>query len=1581
MDKYGKHPGGGNVFGGLCVLLGLLPVLLFFVGTGQADAQQPLSSVELKALPPIDNSDLVQRDIDVAMAYPDDPIPMQTAEPVEVDYNTVNDGTWEVLPSGDHLWRLRIVSPGAYFAAVTLGAFDPPSSAEVRVYSPDGGYERGPYTQADARASGRLWVPKVGGEEVVVEARVSASQVDDLYFEVSYLHHGYRPIIHTPDSPCWPHCVGSLGCNIDVACMEGDPWADPGEEIPSLLPSGADWGAVKRSVGQLDIANGHCNCTGTLVNNTGEDQKLLFFTASHCFRNCGALEEPEIDGLMETVQVYWNFENSMCRDYTTSIKPEMGNGSVHWVTGPGAMRLMEWTNSFDFILLELESSHHDVDCFAAAFAGWDRSQENAIEVVGIHHPKAAEKRVSLDSGGSDHSGGHQMWPASGEGGGSFEYGRIQKGSSGSPLFNESGLVVGAAASNPCGNAGCEDCLGNQVDDVTNPDYASWHGSTYSRLKGLWLDTGYTYNASGHDTLGEILDPVTNGDETQLGMWDPYPAGDCDGDGHLNLDDDNCPEDYNPGQDDSDGDGVGDVCDNCSSVYNPTQWDLDMDGVGDACDDTDGDGVNDAEDNCFDVPNVDQSDCDDDGVGDVCDDHRCVDFCGVSEVDTWIADGVSLHADTSFFQMHYQHGSTASTIAVKTCARGAARESNGDLAQSIQPDEVQLRWCSCEDYEDSPFGLDECEEENCPQDSQGEHRVHFGHSGWHLTSYVKEGLHYVPPVTPPAGEKPYAYYPSVSCARENAFSEDYWSEWSSDEAATNYYTTHCTPEIQTFNNPVTMDVTARTTTWAWSRELWWQENDSLQGPTGQPADNADVLRDAETWGRLWARPGGPVDDEDAEEWLRVNVYATFRLDPGSWHGGTVGIPHPTIPGASDFFEGLDLPRPSELVFDPSISAALPMVRDERLGLSVIPSEAASGAGVFAYPQGLAGSDSAAGGLMVSIIDGRGLDARAWAYSTGSEAGSVPATYGFASTRFAMEADGDNQADVGVAVYGGMLASGASSDRLWIGRFGGLDQDGQPYFSWQDATPMSGEIPPPGGGAGMAFDSRGGRLLLFGGEGTRGQTMTGLWSYDLRGGTWSLVKEDFVSLSRFEIAQRGRRVFIAGGLGQNGSNDKIFAFDLGETRVREIADLGDGPGARSKLSIEYEAMHTGRLLLYGGVDEAGVGHNDLWRYDLGSEEWFLVAADCAGRGCPPAGEKVGLITGPGGAIAVHGEPDEEGNTSFELLADGTWIGNATRISNAAPAEVDCDGDGVKETETGLLCRSSDAWYAQVVGMTCVDPGVTNEVECGAREPEAMVLSGAWSPDGWEWVVDLAQGAEGLTFVLTDTELLSFDPLDAAGGEIHPLDRVELTVPGTCWWCGGPDFGTDVEVVDDYVLVGALSGVHVFRSNVDGSLEAAGYLPARVAILDVEVNGGVVYLADGAGITIAMLEENGELYEARRVALLGVPFRLSSAGDGTRLMALTPTNLRSLDIGGNPYEPFERDRVTMAGWTYEAMRSEGRWTYLNGLFGPQAVFDEGDALEKRGAHDVEAWVDGRIVRGDVAERLAPGCANAYEVWEVER
>ena len=164
------------------------------------------------------------------------------------------------------------------------------------------------------------------------------------------------------------------------------------------------------------------------------------------------------------------------------------------------------------------------------------------------------------------------------------------------------------------------------DDITHtisiePIGSEYHGSV------ICLDSCY-YPPSGTwqwaPKVGGTVFPAWDGPHCYT-IYDPDGISDSDGDG-IPDDNDNCPEVYNPDQEDTDDDGIGDACDacpndpdndidgdgvcgdvdNCPYIYNSGQEDADSDGIGDACD------------NCPDVSNPDQVDSDSDGIGDVCD---------------------------------------------------------------------------------------------------------------------------------------------------------------------------------------------------------------------------------------------------------------------------------------------------------------------------------------------------------------------------------------------------------------------------------------------------------------------------------------------------------------------------------------------------------------------------------------------------------------------------------------------------------------------------------------------------------------------------------------------------------------------------------------------------------------------------------------------------------------------------------------------------------------------------------------------------------------------------------------------------
>ena len=144
----------------------------------------------------------------------------------------------------------------------------------------------------------------------------------------------------------------------------------------------------------------------------------------------------------------------------------------------------------------------------------------------------------------------------------------------------------------------------------DPLYTDPVANDYSLLEGSQcIDAG----------LDELTGLDPDGTAPEIGAF-VFCQDSLDVDGDLvEVCYDNCPDVYNPEQEDSDHDGLGDSCDLCPTIANTEHQDLDNDGVGDECDpDIDGDDILNEGDNCPWVYNLDQEDGDSDGSGDSCD---------------------------------------------------------------------------------------------------------------------------------------------------------------------------------------------------------------------------------------------------------------------------------------------------------------------------------------------------------------------------------------------------------------------------------------------------------------------------------------------------------------------------------------------------------------------------------------------------------------------------------------------------------------------------------------------------------------------------------------------------------------------------------------------------------------------------------------------------------------------------------------------------------------------------------------------------------------------------------------------------
>lgn len=364
-----------------------------------------------------------------------------------VAYTPANSGSWSMAADRSEIWRLRVKADGAAHLNFGFEHIALPAGAQLWIYAIDGKEALGPYGREQIPGHGQLWTPVLAGEEAVLELRVPAGARKTVDLRLSHIGHGYRGFGHRSKA------CKSGSCNTDVACLgPDDPWNDPVRSVGAYTVRGSD------------------TCTGSLLNNTAGDKRMLFATATHC--------RVDEDADAASMVVYWRYESPTCRTPGSSAsgialpKPSerttQGLRFLAATPDPFFSPSSVATENSDFTLVELATPPVDNE-FELYWSGWDRRPPPAAcaaptdptSTVGmcasIHHPGVDEKRITfvespmpLGSIGAA-SGVHftanwdptpPLLPGIIDVSGTLPPSVTERGSSGSPLYNANRRLVG-----------------------------------------------------------------------------------------------------------------------------------------------------------------------------------------------------------------------------------------------------------------------------------------------------------------------------------------------------------------------------------------------------------------------------------------------------------------------------------------------------------------------------------------------------------------------------------------------------------------------------------------------------------------------------------------------------------------------------------------------------------------------------------------------------------------------------------------------------------------------------------------------------------------------------------------------------------------------------------------------------------------------------------------------------------------------------------------------------------------------------------------------------------------------------------
>lgn len=446
-----------------------------------------LATIEPIVLPPLDLERIRQED---SINDLDKSLPWRygVTRPLLLDLEA--SGTWTTLDDGSRLWRVAIQSPDAINLSVNFKDFHLPPGARLQLYNGDRTDKSKTYSNENNRASKVLGSWFITGDIILIEYFEPYATVGNVSLEIGSVIHGYRMgrVNALVDGTRGLNDSGD--CNYDVNCSIGSDF----EEKKNM---------VKKAVALLNLGNGHL-CSASLINNTASNKVPFLLTANHCLENS--------DPNLWSVRFNWMSPDPICGSTSNSADIQSN------FTMSGAQFRASNAKS-DFALVELYSAIPA--SWDVSFAGWDRSDVLPEYQVGIHHPNGDIMKICRDDNGAikEEANGTDVWLIKGVSAGNgngWEIGTTESGSSGSPLFNQEGRIIGQLYA---GQSSCDGLVGNGDYDVYGRLGVSWDaGNTSDSRLEEWLDPVGT----GQTTIDALQNALSVEDIEIVGRLDIYP---------------------------------------------------------------------------------------------------------------------------------------------------------------------------------------------------------------------------------------------------------------------------------------------------------------------------------------------------------------------------------------------------------------------------------------------------------------------------------------------------------------------------------------------------------------------------------------------------------------------------------------------------------------------------------------------------------------------------------------------------------------------------------------------------------------------------------------------------------------------------------------------------------------------------------------------------------------------------------------------------------------------------------------------------------------------------------------------------